>query len=96
MHGVVLTKLLPIIWVPLEVYFNQLGDNFISMITCAMDKLKLKGQNLGRVFNSRSSCICAMHLCCLEAKWPSLKLKTQPKQLLGSLPLAFALPACAL
>jgi hypothetical protein len=27
-----------------------------------------------------------------EAKQPNLKLKTQPKQLLGSLPIAFALP----
>jgi hypothetical protein len=26
------------------------------------------------------------------SKWPNLKLKTRPKQLLGSLPLAFALP----
>jgi hypothetical protein len=25
-------------------------------------------------------------------KWPNLKLKTRPKQLLGSLPLAFVLP----
>jgi len=58
-----------------------------------MDKLQLTGQNLGRVFNSRSGCMCAMHLCCFEAKWPSLKLKTRPKQLFGSLPLAFVLPA---
>jgi hypothetical protein len=34
-----------------------------------------------------------MHLCCFEAKWPSLMLKTRPKQLIGSLPLAFALLA---
>jgi hypothetical protein len=33
-----------------------------------------------------------MHLFCHEAKQPNLKLKTRPKQLLGSLLLAFALP----
>ncbi len=58
-----------------------------------MDKLQLKGQNLGRVFNSRSGRMRAMHLCCFEAKGPNLKLKTWPKQLLGSLSLAFAPPA---
>ncbi len=35
--------------------------------------------------------MCAMHLCFYEAKWPNLKLKTRLKQLLGYLPLAFAL-----
>jgi hypothetical protein len=40
--------------------------------------------------------MCAMHLCCFEAKWPSLMLKTWPKQLLGSLPLALALPGPSL
>jgi len=34
-----------------------------------------------------------MHLFCYEAKQPNLKLKTWPKQLLGSLPIAFVLPA---
>jgi hypothetical protein len=56
-------------------------------------RLKLRGQNLGRVFNSRLYRGC---VCCAIAyltKWTSLKLKIQPKQLLGSLPLAFALPA---
>ncbi len=54
-----------------------------------MDKLQLTGQNLGRVFNSRSGPMCAMHLCCYEAKWCSLKLKTRAKQLLVPFPLAF-------
>jgi hypothetical protein len=58
-----------------------------------MDKLQLTGQNLGRVFNSRSDCMSAMHLFCYEAEQLNLKLKTRPKQLLGSHPLAFALPA---
>ncbi len=30
--------------------------------------------------------MCAMHLCCYEAKRPNLKLQTRPKQLLVSLP----------
>ncbi len=36
--------------------------------------------------------MCAVHLKCYEAKWPNLTLKTRPKQLLGSVPLGFALP----
>ncbi len=46
----------------------------------------------GPSFNSRSGCMCARHLFCYEAKQPNLKLKTRPKQLLGSLPIVFALP----
>ncbi len=62
-------------------------------ITESMDKLQLTGQNLGRVFNSRSDCMSALHLFCYEAKQPNLKLKTRPKQLLGSILLVFMLPA---
>jgi hypothetical protein len=36
--------------------------------------------------------MCAVHFSCYEAKWPSLKLKTWPKQLLGYLLLDIALP----
>ncbi len=57
-----------------------------------MDKLQLKGQNLGRVFNSRSGCVRVVQLCSFETKLPNLMLKTQPKQLLGSLPLDIVLP----
>jgi hypothetical protein len=57
-----------------------------------MDKLQLTTQNLGRVFNSRGGNVYAMHSCGYQSKLPNLKLKTQPKQLLGSLPLGFALP----
>jgi len=46
-----------------------------------MDKLQLTGQNLGRVFSSKVGCMYAVHLCCYEAKLPSLKLKTRDKQL---------------
>jgi hypothetical protein len=56
----------------------------------SMDKLQLlTGRNQGRVFNSSRGCMFVMHLCCYVAKWPNLKLKAQPKQLLGSIPLAF-------
>jgi len=44
-----------------------------------MDKLWLTGQNLGRVFYSRSGCVRAVQLSCFETKRPSLKLKTRPK-----------------
>jgi hypothetical protein len=58
-----------------------------------MDKLKLTGRNLGRVFHSRLCHTCIGHAIVHITKQPNLKLKTRPKQLLGSLPLAFALPA---
>jgi hypothetical protein len=45
---------------------------------------------MGRVFNSRSGI--EYILLCIRAKLPNLELKTRPKQLLGPLPLAFALP----
>jgi hypothetical protein len=64
----------------------------VENLAQGMDKLQLAGLNLGRVFNSRSGCMWARHLFCYEAKQPNLKLKTRPKQLLGSLPIAFALP----
>ncbi len=58
-----------------------------------MDVLQLTGPNLGRVFNSRSGCMCSMMpFYYYEAKRPHLKLKTWHKQLLGSLQLALAVP----
>jgi hypothetical protein len=65
------------------------------MYTCIkiMDKLKLTGRALGRVFNFRSGCMRhTMHSRPGVAKQPSVELKTRPKQLLGSLPLVIALP----
>jgi hypothetical protein len=50
-----------------------------------MDKLKIKGQNLGRVFNSRYDRACVCYEMTIKAKLPNLKLRTQPNQLLGSL-----------
>jgi hypothetical protein len=57
-----------------------------------MDKLKITGQNLGQVFHCRIGFTCTGHAIIHITKQPNLKLKTWPKQLLGSLPLAFALP----
>jgi hypothetical protein len=51
-----------------------------------MDKLNLTVQNQGRVFYSKWGYACLYH-----SVPTNLKMKTQPKQLLGSLPLAFAL-----
>ncbi len=58
-----------------------------------MDELKLTGRNLGRVFNYRLGHACTGHIIVHISKQPNLKLKTRPKQLLVSLPFAFALPA---
>jgi hypothetical protein len=57
-----------------------------------MDKLKLKGQNLVRVFHFRLGHVCIGHAIVRITKQTNLKLKTQPKQILGSLLLAFLLP----
>jgi hypothetical protein len=58
-----------------------------------MDKVQLTGQNLGRVFNSRSGRMKVVQLLFFEAKLPNLKSKTRPKQLLNSLTLNIMLPA---
>ncbi len=54
---------------------------------------------MGRVYKFRSVCVYVVYSCICYAKQPCLKLKTRPKQLLGSLPLdivlAFALPGVA-
>ena len=63
--------------------------------TQVMDKRKLAGLNLGRVFNSGRVHACICRAIAYITKRPNLKLKTQPQQLLGSLPLAFALPGCS-
>jgi hypothetical protein len=60
-----------------------------------MDKLQLTGRNLGRVFNFRSGHLHSAHLWCYQLKLPNLKLKIQPKQLLGSLLLSITLPDAA-
>ncbi len=63
---------------PLEGYF------------AVMDKLKLTG----RVYNSRSGRVHAVHFFCSEAKVVSLQLKAQPRKCLGYLQLDMTLPDC--
>jgi hypothetical protein len=57
-----------------------------------MDKLQLTGQNLGGVFNFRFGHLHAEHFWCYQVNLPNFKLKTRPKQLLGSLLLVIVLP----
>ncbi len=66
---------------------DQLND--LDGTSSTMDKLKLRGLNLGQVFNYR--CICIDKYTNIR-KQPNLKLKTRPKPVLGSLMLAFVLP----
>ncbi len=56
-----------------------------------MDILNLTGQNFCGIFNSKLRRGCIYNVIACITKWPNLKLKTQPEQLLGYLPLAFAL-----
>jgi hypothetical protein len=65
---------------------------FDKTLEQSMEKLELTGQNLGRVFNFKCGHLHSAHLFCYMVKLRNLKLKTQPKQLLGSLPLDVALP----
>jgi hypothetical protein len=58
-----------------------------------MDKLKLTGRNLGRVFKFRRGCLHSIQLYYFETKLPNLKLKTRAKQLLGALLVDITLPA---
>jgi hypothetical protein len=55
-----------------------------------MGKIKLTEQNLGQVFNFRHWCMLTLRTSFTTAKRTNLKWKTWSKQLLGSLPLAFA------
>jgi len=56
-----------------------------------MDKLPLTGRNPNRVFNSRSGRVHFLQLHFSETEQANLKLKTWPKQHLGSLPLVIVL-----
>jgi hypothetical protein len=57
-----------------------------------MERLQLKGQSLGQVFNPRSVCVSVAHSCCYLAKRPNLKWKDRPKHASGPLLLDIALP----
>jgi hypothetical protein len=83
------------LWNYLQSFTNtHSGVRLVHFITgWRMDKLQLTGQNLGRVLYFRLGHLHAEHFWCYQVKLPNLKLKTRPKQLLGSLPLVIALPA---
>jgi hypothetical protein len=58
-----------------------------------MDNFSLQDKTWAKVSTLDVGVFYALHLFYLLAKQSKLKLKTWPKQLLGSLPLAIALPA---
>ncbi len=72
--------------------YDLLMDGLSMDNGLVIDKLNLTGQNLGQVFNFRQGCTFVCYAITLITKQSCLKLKTWPKQLLGSLLLAFALP----
>jgi hypothetical protein len=61
-----------------------------------MEKRMLIGQTEGQVFNSRLGRVSICGAIAYITKQVNLKLKTWPKQLLGSNPLAFTLPSLLL
>jgi hypothetical protein len=71
--------------------FSSESTFAVRLLSLFMDKLQLTGRNLGRVFYFRSGHLYAMHFYCYQVKLPNLKLKTRPKQLLGSFPLDIVL-----
>ncbi len=64
-----------------------------AKVSKAMDEVKR--MRPGPSFQLSKRLLVCLCFCCCETKRPNLKLKTRPKQLLGSLPLAFALPDSA-
>jgi hypothetical protein len=72
--------------------FHFVSCNYEVKSSLVMDQLKCTGLNLSSVFNT-ISCLCFMHTLCCVAKMPDLWQETQPKQRLGSPPLAFTLPS---
>ncbi len=63
---------------------NTLEVAIGSSFSWTNSKLQLTRWNLSRVLNSGSGHLNAIHSCCYWAKLPNLKLKTRPKQLIGS------------
>ncbi len=65
----------------------------IGTTASPMDKLKLAGQTLVRVFNFRQVRVFQPHTTFSAEKLASLEWKTWPKQLSGALPFALASPS---
>ncbi len=63
-----------------------------KQVSLFMDKLKPTGETFGRVFNSSLGRVCICRKIAYITERSNLKLKTGPKHVLGSLPLAFTLP----
>ncbi len=59
----------------------QFTKRLTIFIRSFMRKLQLTGQNLSRVFNSRSVHMHSLQLICFETKLLNLQLKTWPKRL---------------
>jgi hypothetical protein len=71
------------------------AQSYKDFNTCSgrMNKLQLRGRNLGRVFNFRNGCVHVVYFLCVGIKLSNLKLKTWPKQLSGYLRLDIVFPA---
>ncbi len=86
---------------PFCIFFVSKSQNIFPVLTnlsvkpiicnCDHGQLQPTGRNLGWVFNFRFGHLLAEHFRCCQVKLPNLKMKTQPKKLLGSLPLVLAL-----
>jgi len=63
---------------PLGCHSQERLENFLSR---RWTILQLEGQNLDQIFNFGIGYLGVKHLCCYEAKLPSLELKTRLKQL---------------
>jgi hypothetical protein len=63
-------------------------------VTATMDKLQLAGQNLGRVFNFRSSHLHATHLLCFHVKLPDLKVENSAQTTYTLSPVRYRTPQC--
>ncbi len=65
----------------------------LAQLAGVMGKLQLAQLNLGRVFNFTSGHLHAAHCWCYGEKLPNIKLKTGPKQFIGSIRLDIMPPA---
>ncbi len=79
-------------WEKIKREFIHVSRFFNVYLSEDMNKLKLPGQNLGRVFNSRCGRDCLCQSITVKKIRPNLELKTWPKPLLGYLSLVFHSP----
>jgi len=69
------------------VKYDEIAKKYFLFISSFSDQNmhSFKGQNLRRVFNSRTVRVHDMHLHCIQTNLPSLKLKPRHKQILVNL-----------